>query len=1248
MPRATEYRLIWYADQETYKLCKHPDEQGLPITPGEQKWFAWLETVPSFSFVGRRGQFTARREARQWGEGYWYAYLRAGKKLRKKYVGKTDEVTLARLEQVAALLTGQEPVEDTTDSTLSRAQAPGAAALSSLEETPDGQQSTVPVVTSQSRPRQLAQRSLSGRDLPAGTTTLLFTDIEGSTRLLQQLGKQYAEVLPACRQLLRTVFQQHHGHEVDTQGDAFFVVFARSTDAISAAVAAQRALLNHVWPEGVAVRVRMGLHTGEPQLLSEGYVGLDVHQAARIASAGHGGQVLLSQTTRELVEHVLPEGVSVRDLGEYHLKDLQHPIHLYQLVIEGLTADFPPLKAVRSNKKDDALLVTRLHVPRPRAQLVARTRLVERLHQSTKHALTLVSAPAGFGKTTLLSQWLAESGTPVAWLSLEPADNEPVRFLTYLTAALQTLNSSLGVNILELLEASQSTPLESALIVLTNEITNRQLDDFVLVIDDYHIITNAAIHRAIAFLIDHLPPRLHLVLATRADPPLPLARLRVRGQLVELRTTDMRMLSAEVNTFLDTVMGLDLPSEAISALESRTEGWAAGLQLAALSLQGRRDVSTFLAAFTGSHRFVLDYLSEEVLARQEAPVLSFLLQTSILARLSGPLCDAVTAQGGGQAMLEALEQANLFTSALDDRRHWYRYHHLFAEVLRNRLQQTHPLLVPELHRRASLWYEQYEHPIEAVSHALAAGDVERAARLVEQYSVAIVAQGQTRTVLEWLHALPDTLVRTRPLLAVYHASALHLIDQVEESEARLHDAERAISSETPPEQARNVRGIIANVSGNIARYTGDLARYVSLGQQAFDLIPESNLMLRAAPAMQVAHAYLLDGDVTSTMEEKVRRAVTLASRADYPLVYFRSLTMLARLQVLQGRLRDAALTYEEAGRAVPGTQVLQVLSASAVYCFGLADLFREWNRLDEAEHLLAQGMELVRGKQSSFADDLLLGYLTQARLQCARGAYSDALATLDTFLHLADTRHFVPWLKSTAEAVRIEIALAMGNLAEALRWVEESELSPNDVAVPYTREREYLTLARVTIAMGREGMGNTFEDALHVLERLLHEAEAKARMSSVLGILLLQALALHAQGERQRAFTVLERTLTLAAPQGYVRLFVDEGTPVQALLRQYHPARHSGLQAYVAMLLSAFDGQAAPASSSPGSLLEPLTGREREVLRLLLQGSSNSEIARHLVLSINTVKRHIYNICGKLGVESRTQAVVKARDLNLL
>jgi LuxR family transcriptional regulator, maltose regulon positive regulatory protein len=588
---------------------------------------------------------------------------------------------------------------------------------------------------------------------------------------------------------------------------------------------------------------------------------------------------------------------------------------------------------------------------------------------------------------------------------------------------------------------------------------------------------------------------------------------------------------------------------------------------------------------------------------------------------------------------------------LDEGRRWYRYHQMFAELLYSRLQQTHPTLLPELHRRASLWYEQHAQPMEAVRHALAAQDSERAARLIEQGGMMVAAWGQTRLLLEWLNALPDALVRTRPFLCAAYAIALHLNDQVEEAEARLADAERALEAHPPAEHTGIVLALADNIRANLARYSGDLARYVALGQQAVDLLAEANGWMRAGPTMQAACSYLVSGDMTASREQQVQAAVATARTSGYALVHFRSLTMLARMQVLQGRLREAAATYEEAGQVAPGLQVLQALTPSVAYCFGLSDLLREWNRLDEAERLLAQGMELVKEKQSVFADEVLLGYLTLAHLQQARGQDSASLATLDTFSQLAERRHFAPQVKATARAVRAQMVLLQGQLAEATRWADESGLSPEDANLPYLCEPAYLVLARVCVAQGREDPAGPFlPNALRLLERLLADAEAKARMGSALEILLLQALALAARRNRASALNTLQRALSLAQPQGYLRLFVDEGTPMLTLLREIRA--HGVMPDYVATLLSACGTQhqasAAPSVPMNSLLLEPLTTREREVLQLLAAGASNGEIARRLVLSLGTVKKHVSNICGKLGVQSRTQAVTRAQALHLV
>jgi LuxR family maltose regulon positive regulatory protein len=482
--------------------------------------------------------------------------------------------------------------------------------------------------------------------------------------------------------------------------------------------------------------------------------------------------------------------------------------------------------------------------------------LIERLQQGMEGSLLLVSAPAGFGKTTLLAQWLALSGLRAAWLSLEPEDNDPVRFLSSVIAALQTLDPSLGRTALLLLQASASIPLETVLALLTHDLASSERGQVTLVLDDYQVVTAEPIHRALASLIEHRPPQLHLVLATRSDPPLPLARLRVRGQLTEVRATELRFTPSEARTFLLEVMGLSLAREDVTTLDDRTEGWIAGLQLAALSLQGRADVAEFLTAFTGSHRFVLDYLSEEVLAQQPTSVQLFLLQTCVLERLSGPLCNSLTKREDGQAILEAVDKANLFLVSLDDERRWYRYHHLFAQALRARLQQTAPTMIPELHRCVSTWYEQHGMMIEAVRYALAAPDFDLAARLIDQYGLAVGGQGQYYTLLGWLEALPDSLVRGHARLSLVYTMALWATNQLAAVEARLQDAERGLQADMPEEQTRVILGWVTVMRATLALSAGDVARCAMLARQALELVPETMTMLRSAGMLLMSYEYL--------------------------------------------------------------------------------------------------------------------------------------------------------------------------------------------------------------------------------------------------------------------------------------------------------------------------------------------------------------------------------------------------------
>jgi LuxR family maltose regulon positive regulatory protein len=627
------------------------------------------------------------------------------------------------------------------------------------------------------------------------------------------------------------------------------------------------------------------------------------------------------------------------------------------------------------------------------------------------------------------------------------------------------------------------------------------------------------------------------------------------------------------------------------------------------------------------------------------------LHTCILERLSGPLCDAVRGQEGSQALLEELDQMNLFVVALDDERGWYRYHHLFAEVLRSRLQQAQPTLVPQLHRRASSWYEQHDLPIESVQHALAIPDAERTARLIEPIGAyAIERQGQISTVLGWMNALPDALIRTRPFLCVYHAVLLMYTNQLRAAEARLQEAERGVQKEIPAEQAQIIRGYVLTIRGTIARYVGDILQAVSLARRALDLLPEAEGIPRAAALVITNHAYLVNGDVTSATEHAVATATAFVRTSDHLNAIVTSICLLAHLHVLQGRLRQAAATYAQVVQVVPQPQVLQNLFSSRYYYFGLGDLLREWNELEAAERYLAQGMALVNEKLTVEPFMASLGYPALAHLQQVRGNFRAALATLDGLEHLAEQRHFGPQLVAQIAAIRVHLELAQGNLSAATRWAEASGLSTEDDDLPYPREGEYLALARVRIVQAHNDPQSPFlPNVLHLLDRLLQDAEEKARLGSVLEILVLRALALEAQRNRPSALSTLERALVFAEPEGYIRLFVDEGAPMLALLRLIKA--HSSVPGYVATLLSVFGEHVSdfPLSSvAPSSLLEPLTGREREVLRLLLEGASNREIARRLVLSVNTVKRHVYNLCGKLGVQSRSQAIIRARDLHLV
>ena len=908
------------------------------------------------------------------------------------------------------------------------------------------------------------------------------------------------------------------------------------------------------------------------------------------------------------------------------------------------------------------LLRTKLSVPSARASLVPRPRLGKRIEEGTERKLTLVCAPAGFGKTTLLGAWTSDlpSGRSVAWLSLDASDNDPARFWRYFVAAIEQLRPGSGESTLALLGSPQAPPIEAVLTTLLNGLA--ELDaDAVLVLDDYHLIESRAIHEALAFLVEHLPPRMHLVISTRADPLLPLARLRVRGEMAELRAPDLRFTPGEAATFLGRVMGLERSAEDIAKLETRTEGWIAGLQMAALAMRDRADIPAFIEAFTGSNRYVLDYLVEEVVDRQPEEVRSFLLETSVLGRMCGPLCDAVTGRPDGRATLERLERANLFVVPLDDERRWYRYHHLFADVLHERLRQAGVGRPSELHRRASAWFEQQDLAEEAIEHALTAADWQRTTRLLVQSVPSFVFRGQFHTALGWMSALPDAVVRANPTLSVYYAGTLMYANQPEAAEDRLQEAERGVRAGVPSEEARLIRGEVAAIRAAIARISGDLALCVALSRRALDLLPEEEagpLKLRVATMLNASRAFLVSGDVTRQSETLVRSVIApLSGPQGNRYAALSSMTNLARLHVMQGRLRRAAAAFEEAMRVVPDSAKMRQLYGGPAYYFGTGDIYREWNDLGAARSHLGQGMELVQGTLPVDADVILIGYLSMARLEQALGNGNGALETLDELAHLTQRRNFAAPLLARAEAAKAQVRLAQGDLMAALRWAQTCGLRA-DGEPSYPQEGEYLALARVLVAQGHEEPpGRPQDDAMGLLDRLLRAAEDGGRMGSAIEILVLHALALRKPGDPSEALAALERALMLAEPEGYVRVFVDEGEPMKALLSEFlntrrkgpREAHHRVLLDYGRRLLAAFDSPSAstgPSTEPP--LLALLTAREREVLALIASGLSNREIAARLFVEVSTVKSYANGIFRKLGVQSRTQAVAEARALHLI
>ena len=892
----------------------------------------------------------------------------------------------------------------------------------------------------------------------------------------------------------------------------------------------------------------------------------------------------------------------------------------------------------------DPLLSTKLHPSQARPKLVRRSRLIDSLTRDPGRRLTLLSAPAGFGKTTLLNEWSrdqAQGGRSVAWVSLDEGDNDPVRFLSYLVAALRKAGEEgFGEGVLAALRSPAPPRMEAVLGALINELADLP-GEVAVILDDYHVIDAESVHRIVSFLLERLPEGMHLVISGRVDPPLPLARLRARGQMAELHAADLRFKPEEAAAFLDHAMGLDLSAADVAALEQVTEGWIAALQLAALSMRERKDVSGFIQSFSGSHRDVFDYLAEEVLERQPERVQSFLLKTSILDGLNGPLCDALTGSDDGQHTLERLERENLLVVPLDDERRWYRYHHLFADFLHGRLERERPELLAPLHLRASEWYEENAQVADAVRHALSAGDYERAARLMEQGMDQTWYRGEVVTLLGWLRKLPGEAMRRRPLLLVWYASALMLVGRLDDVESLLGEAESVADAGESEDGAdrEHLLATIAATRSMHARFRGDAQDAIEQARRALALLPEDNLNPRPFAAITLAQAYQAAGDLEAAIAT-FAEAGALGRAAGHDYVALSSMAAEANLQLARGRLHEADDVLRSAlgFAAERGAELLPAVGSVRI---GMGELCYEWDDLDTAERHLTEGVELA-GRTGDI-EILMWGHVTLSQVRLAQGDAEGALAAsreAERVARASDTDHTIV----DAAVWKARLHLARGDLATATSE-QQRAVGVGEVR-RYSQELERLMLARLLIARNKP------DEALRVLAQLHETVESVDRK---IMILTLQALALQAEGEKERAVQTLAEALVLAEPEGYVRTFVDEGPQMAELLPGVLEAQQRGyldppLPAhYLRKLMAVLERDAADAAPrAAGQQIEPLSEREREVLQLIAAGKSNRRIASELFVSVGTVKTHVNNAYRKLDAHSRTQAVARARELNLL
>lgn len=892
------------------------------------------------------------------------------------------------------------------------------------------------------------------------------------------------------------------------------------------------------------------------------------------------------------------------------------------------------------------LLKTKFYLPRPRPAMVSRPRLADRLNAGLDKKLTLITAPAGFGKTTLLSEWISQSPRCVTWLSLDDDDNDPTRFWTYFISSLQQLRSDLGASALALLQSAQAPPISSILTAIINDLVAFP-DVFASVLDDYHVIDSPLIHEGLSFLITHQPKNMHLVLTTRVDPPLPVARLRARSELNEMRAFDLRFTPDETAVFLYRATGLNLSPEEIATLEARTEGWIAGLQIAALSMQGQEDISGFIRAFSGSHRHILGYLVDEVINRLPEDTQNFLLLTSILDRLCGPLCDAVTGNSNGQAILENLERTNLFITPLDNDGRWYRYHHLFAEVLQLRLNQGQTPLIPEFHRRAGKWLLSEGMREEAIHQLLAGGEYVEAASLIENLAGDMLRRGSSASLVSWLDAIPNEVTLSHPRLCLARGWTRVWGSEfsLERAEEWAQLAQKGMTDNLKP--GPDSEGELFTLRALIAADRVDLPLARKLSSLALERLPADSPWLSVA--MFCLGATLFAAGEYSTASPVLAETIRL-SQADGALyTQLIAADFVADIEVFRGHLSRAIEMY---GQVLTWSNTGIPQKGALIAHAGLANVLCEKNHLEEALTHIRAG--LVQLEQVGGPGITLWLYRTLARIHRATGSWADALESLNRAYQSGENAQ-VPYVMAQAAALRAQVLLAQGDIEAGADWMANSGLDPNDPVPTFSGEQElyYLTIARVLNAQGRR------LEALMLLKRMLDAALAEDRLGSAIVILAIHAVVYQAQGNKSSALEALERAMALAEPEGFIRSFVDEGEPMRLLLLDYqfmcrakirdgYDSEPPRLLAYTEKLLAAFSRPEPVAGFPPSALPESLSEREVQVLRMIARGFSNEEIASTLVIAISTVKSHINSLYGKLGIHRRTQAVSIARDLGVL